>query len=94
MRWMKKASEGECRGEGRVIPVDAVGLLEGETEFLGIEGESRACVEVFLITADCSVQRPCCGEVVRQTCLLSPRELATPMTLEPLRGIRAVPSRA
>lgn len=38
-----------------VVPVDPMGLLQGETKLLGIEGEGGACIEVFLCTAEYGV---------------------------------------
>lgn len=44
--------------ERGVVPIDAMGFLQRETKFLGIEGECRARIEVLLITAEREVQRP------------------------------------
>ena len=44
--------------ERRVVPIDAMGLLQRKAKFLWIKGESRARIEVFLITAEYGIQRP------------------------------------
>lgn len=55
----KQNLAGKGGRECRVIPVDTMRLLQGETKFLGIQGEGGARIEVFLETAEYGVQSSC-----------------------------------
>lgn len=47
----KKHLPGEPVRKSRMVPVDAMELLQAETQFFRIEGEGREGIEVFLIAS-------------------------------------------